>query len=92
MQQSTSKTNNDQPMRLMDLLPEFGSAGFGSAMLRLAHMAAAQHRAEVSMQNVKPWTGLTVIELDSMDKAGHGSPAVSRSVCESGPVTREGDR
>ncbi len=92
MQRPQSQTNNDQPARLLDLLPQAGSAGFGAAMLRLAQMAAAQHRAEIAGQGVAPWTGLKVVELTLMDKAGQGSPVISRNarVCES--VTREGDR
>lgn len=76
----------------MDLIDDSGRDSLGSVMLRLAHMAAAQHRAQVAPRQVKPWTGLTEVQEDTKDKAGHGSPAVSRSTRESGAVTTEGDR
>lgn len=88
----TESTNADHAPRLLDLLPDLGSGGLGAAMLRLAHAAAAQHRATFAAQGVAPWTDLQVLDYTSMDKAGHGCPAVSRSAHASGPVTREGDR
>ncbi len=92
MQRPNDSSNDDQPARLLDLLPEPGSQAFGSAMIRLAYMAAAQHRAQVAPQSVKPWAELSVVNTFSKDKAEHGSPAVSRSVRAAGPVTTEGDR
>ena len=95
MQPQTRHPNADQGTRLLDLLPELGAEGFGSALLSLAHAAAAQHRAELATQGVEPWEGMTRFEIDSdstKDKAGHGSPTDSRSVRLGGPVTTEGDR
>ena len=92
MQRPTDSSNDDQPYRLLGLLPEPGSRDFGSAMIRLAHMAAAQHRAQVAPKSVKPWAELSVIQTLPKDKAEHGSPAVSRSARAAGPVTTEGDR
>ena len=92
MPQPTPNANADRPRRLLDVLASTGPEDLGSTMLRLAHMAAAQHRAQVAPQQVRPWTGLTEVDHDSKDKAGHGSPSVSRSARDSGPVTTEGDR
>ena len=66
--------------------------GFGNAMLRLAHMAAAQHRAQVAESSGLSWSGLTRIDESIQDKAGHGSPVVTRSTRAGGAVTTEGDR
>jgi len=92
MQQPGNMSNTDRGPRLMDLLPEAGSAGFGAALLRMAHTAAALHRAQLATQGAQPWQGLTALDLTNMDKAGHGSPADSRSSRTRGAVTTEGDR
>ena len=84
--------NTDQPQRLLDLLPDAGDAGFGSAMLRLAEMAAALHRADPAMSEVKAWEGLTHIDVSTLDKAEHGRAAMTRSTRECGAVTTEGHR
>lgn len=100
MQRPNDSTNRDHAAecaaqrapRLLDLLPDSGSAGFGSAVLRLAQLAAAQHRAALATQNAQPWSGLTTIGFSTKDAAGHGSPADTRSAHLHGPVTTEGDR
>ncbi|MFN3168665.1 MAG: hypothetical protein ACE37H_16520 [Phycisphaeraceae bacterium] len=96
MQRPSDKTNTDQAPastpRLLELLSGPGDAGLGSAMLRLAQMAAAQHRAAVATQSARSWTGLTTIALSTKDKAEHGCPADTRSARLHGPVTTEGDR
>ena len=92
MPTANPNTNNDQATRLLDLLPDAGEASFGSAMLRMAHAAAALHRGEQAGRGPEPWHGLSVIELTTQDKAGHGSPSESRSARATGPATTEGDR
>jgi len=84
--------NTDHNTRLLDLLPDPSESGFGAAMLRLAHMAAAQHRAQVAVGDVQPWSGLTRIDDSTQDKAEHGSSVVTRSTRICGAVTTEGDR
>lgn len=84
--------NTDQPKRLLDLLPDTQSDGFGSAMIRLAQMAAAQHRAQVDPKSVKPWSDLTRFNDSDQDTTGHGRPIAARSTRDSGSVTTEGDR
>ena len=92
MQRITDQTNPAQATRLLDLLPDPGSEGFGSAMLRLAHAAAALHRADATLADVEPWQGLTTQQHDFKDNASHGRPADSRSARIDGPDTTEGDR
>lgn len=86
--------NNDQTKRLMDLMPGPGMEGMGSVMLRLAEMAAAQHRAQLAPREVEPWRGLTEsdhLDQDStQDKAGQGSPVSARIARLGGPATTEG--
>lgn len=90
--------NNDHNTRLTDLLPDAGDAGFGNALLRLAHMAAALHRADPSLAGggAGAWEGLTTLEIGTLDKAEQGCQAQTRSARDftqqSGPVTREGNR
>ena len=83
--------------RLLDLVDQDGAEGMGSVMLRLAHMAAAQHRANARPKRVKPWSELESVELSLVkDAPGNGFPAMTRSAHDlprmSGPVTTEGDR
>ncbi|MEM6504521.1 MAG: hypothetical protein AAF711_03550 [Planctomycetota bacterium] len=97
MQPPTDKPNADQGPSLLDLVRADGSDGLGTVMLRLAHMAAAQHRANARPKRVKPWSDLQTMDLSLVkDAPGHGSPAMTRSAQESqrdtGPVTTEGDR
>lgn len=98
MQPPQDKTNADQHTRLLDLVRAEGGDGLGAVMLRLAYMAAAQHRANHRPKRVKPWTdGLETIELSLVkDTPGHGCPALTRSAQDlprkTGPVTTEGDR
>lgn len=92
MQRPTESTTASQGTRLLDLLPDPGSADFGSALLRLAHAAAAQHRAELADGDNEPWQGLTQIELAQQDESRHGSLAISRSAPFAGSATKEGDR
>jgi hypothetical protein len=100
MQHPSDRTNTDHATadastrdgRLLDLLPDPGDAGFGSAMLRLAQLAAAQHRATLASQSAQPWSGLQTIAYSTEDAAGHGRPADTRSARLHGPVTTEGDR
>lgn len=92
MQQETHNSNSDRAARLIDLLPDPGASGFGSAVLRLAHLAAAAHRAEAASQGGSFGEGLTVLDLFQKDTAGHGSPSDARSAGDSRPVTREGNR
>jgi|GEM_PF-2212640 len=92
MQRPTDNTNADQMPKFLDLLDQDGAEGMGSVMLRLAHMAAAQHRANAQPQRVKPWSELESIELSLQDKPGQGRPAQARSARDLGPVTTEGDR
>jgi len=86
--------NTDQPQRLLDLLPDPSDPGFGAAMLRLAQMAAAQHRADAAT-DAQPWTGLTTINVSTdstQDTAEHGRAALTRSPRACGAGTTEGDR
>jgi len=92
MQRFDDNLNADQDTRMLDLLPELGDASFGSAMLRLAHAAAALHRAEGVAQGAEPWRGLSVIQVSTKDKAEHGSSPKTRSARDRGPVTTEGNR
>jgi len=97
MQPPTDKTNADQEQTLLDLVRAEGDDGLGAVMLRLAHMAAAQHRANARPKRVKPWSDdLQSIELNLIkDTPGHGRPALTRSAQPPGnaePVTTEGDR
>ncbi|MEM9345162.1 MAG: hypothetical protein AAGB26_00965 [Planctomycetota bacterium] len=97
MQPPTDNPSADQAPRLLDIVRSDGSEGLGTAMLRLAHMAAAQHRANARPKRVKPWSDLQKMDLFLVkDAPGHGSPAMTRSAQESqrdaGPVTTEGDR
>ncbi|MBX2850937.1 MAG: hypothetical protein KTR15_04230 [Phycisphaeraceae bacterium] len=94
MQPPTDKTNNDQTPGLLDLVRADGDDGLGAAMLRLAYMAAAQHRANARPKRVKAWSDdLQAIELSLVkDTPGHGRPALTRSAQDSEPVTTEGDR
>lgn len=92
MQQHNDTTNADHDQRLIDRLPELGAEGLGSVMLRLAHMAAAQHRAQTSARSVEPWQGLSDLCFESMDNPEQGCSAQTRSAREHGPVTTEGDR
>ena len=80
------------PSSLLKLVREAGGS-LGAVMLRLAHMAAAQHRANARPKRVKPWTDLHAIQLSIVkDTPGHGSPALTRSARELGPAATEGDR
>lgn len=93
MQPPIDKTNNAQAQRLLDLVRAEGEDGLGNVMLRLAHMAAAQHRANARPKRIKPWSDLETIELVLVkDTPGHGRPALTRSAQTIGPVTTEGDR
>lgn len=94
MQPPIDKTNADQAKTLLDLVRAEGEDGLGAVMLRLAQMAAAQHRANARPKRVKPWDeDLERIELALVkDTPRHGGPALTRSARESGPVTTEGDR
>lgn len=92
MQRPSTTTNADHPQRLLDLLPDLGSAGFGAAMLRLAHAAAAQHRVVSASRGAEPWTGLKVLNVSTKDEVVQGSTADTRSARNRGPVTTEGDR
>jgi hypothetical protein len=98
MQPPIDKTNNDQGQRLLDLARAEGGDGLGAVMLRLAHMAAAQHRANARPKRVKAWSDdLQAIELSLVkDTPGHGRPALTRSAQDiprnPEPVTTEGDR
>ena len=94
MQKPTNQSNADQMPRLLDLVDQDGAEGMGSVMLRLAHMAAAQHRANKRPKRVKPWSDdLESIELSLVkDTPGQGRPALTRSAQDSEPVTTEGDR
>jgi len=94
MQPPIDPTNTDQDKTLMDLVRAEGGDGLGAVMLRLAQMAAAQHRANVRPKRVKPWPDeLESIELALVkDTPGHGRPALTRSAQDTGPVTTEGDR
>lgn len=86
--------NTDQPQRLLDLLPDPSDPGFGAAMLRLAQMAAAQHRADAAAE-AQPWAGLTTINVSTdstPDTAEHGGAALTRSPRFCGADTTEGDR
>lgn len=85
--------NADQPKKLTDLLPDGDAPGFGSAMLRLAEMAAALHRGDAAAAlDSQPWTGLTQIDFVTQDKVEHGSLAVTRSARDRGTATTEGSR
>ncbi|MFK7790301.1 MAG: hypothetical protein AB8C95_12515 [Phycisphaeraceae bacterium] len=94
MQPPIDKTNADQDKTLLDLVRAEGSDGLGAVMLRLAQMAAAQHRANARPKRVKPWSDeLESIELSLVkDTPGHGRPALTRSAQDTEPVTTEGDR
>ena len=94
MQPPIDKTNMDQSQTLLDLVRAEGEDGLGAVMLRLAHMAAAQHRANKRPKRVKPWSDdLEAIELTLVkDTPGQGRPALTRSARDNGPVTTEGDR
>ena len=94
MQPPIDKTNNDQGPSLLDLVRAEGEDGLGAVMLRLAHMAAAQHRANKRPKRVKAWSDdLQSIELALVkDTPGHGRPALTRSAQATEPVTTEGDR
>lgn len=94
MQPPTNSTNADQNKTLLDLVRSEGEDGLGAVMLRLAHMAAAQHRANKRPKRVMPWSDeLQSIELSLVkDMPWNGFPALTRSARESGPVTTEGDR
>jgi len=94
MQPPTDKTNADQKQTLLDLVRSEGEDGLGAVMLRLAQMAAAQHRANARPKRVKPWSDeLQSIELTLVkDTPGHGRPALTRSAQDPEPVTTEGDR
>jgi hypothetical protein len=93
MQPPIDKTNTDQAKTLLDLVRAEGEDGLGAMMLRLAHMAAAQHRANARPKRVKAWSDLESIELSLVkDTPGHGRPALTRSAQDSEPVTTEGDR
>ena len=94
MQPPIDKTNADQAKTLLDLVrADGGEDGLGAAMLRLAQMAAAQHRANKRPKQVKPWSDVESIELSFVqDLPGNGFPAMARSARDSGPVTTEGDR
>ena len=93
MQPPIDKTNADQAKTLLDLVRAEGEDGLGIAMLRLAHMAAAQHRANKRPKRVKPWSDLESVELSLVkDAPGNGFPAMTRSARDLGPVTTEGDR
>lgn len=86
--------NDDQKKTLLDLVHTEGEGGLGAVMLRLAHMAAAQHRANAKPKRVKPWSDdLESVELSlTKDVPRNGFPALTRSAHDSGPVTTEGDR
>ena len=94
MQPPTDKTNNDQAKTVLDLVRAEGEDGLGAVMLRLAQMAAAQHRANKRPKRVKPWSDdLETIELSLVkDAPRNGFPAMTRSAQNTGPVTTEGDR
>lgn len=94
MQPPIDKKNTDQEQSLLDLVRADGEGGLGAVMLRLAHMAAAQHRANARPKRVKAWAdGLESIELSLVkDTPGHGRPALTRSAQATEPVTTEGDR
>lgn len=94
MQPPIDKTNADQDKTLLDLVDADGSGGLGAVMLRLAHMAAAQHRANARPKRVKPFDAqLESIEIALVkDTPWHGRPALTRSAQETEPVTTEGDR
>lgn len=103
MQPPTDNTNADQNQTLLDLVRAEGEDGLGAVMLRLAHMAAAQYRANKRPKRVKPWSDdLESIELSLVkDAPRNGFPAMTRSAPRnnsgkdlqgSGPVTTEGDR
>ena len=92
MQQPTDIKNADQTFKLMDFVQTDGSQSLGSVMLRLAEMAAAQHRANAQPNRVKPWADLESIELSLQDTPGHASPAKTRIARDLGTVATEGDR
>ena len=94
MQPPTDKTNTDQGQTLLDLVRAEGEDGLGAVMLRLAQMAAAQHRANARPKRVKAWSDdLESIELSLVkDAPRNGFPALARSAQETEPVTTEGDR
>jgi hypothetical protein len=94
MQPPIDSTNVDQTQSLLDLVRADGEDGLGAAMLRLAQMAAAQHRANARPKRVKPFgDGADTIELSLVkDTPGHGRPALTRSAQATEPVTTEGDR
>lgn len=94
MQPTDDSANAAQNKPLLDLVRAEGEDGLGAVMLRLAHMAAAQHRANKRPKRVKAWSDeLQSIELSlTKDTPGHGRPALTRSAQDHGPVTTEGDR
>lgn len=101
MQPTDDNANAAQNKPLLDLVRVEGEDGLGAVMLRLAHMAAAQHRANKRPKRVKAWSdGLQSMELSlTKDTPGHGRPALTRSAQDprkdprmTGPVTTEGDR
>lgn len=94
MQPPIDKPNDDQKQTMLDLVRAEGEDGLGAVMLRLAQMAAAQHRANKRPKRVKPWSAeLESIELSLVkDTPGQGRPALTRSAQDSEPVTTEGDR
>ena len=94
MQPTDNNTNAAQSKPLLDLVRAEGEDGLGAVMLRLAHMAAAQHRANARPKRVQAWGDeLQSVELSLVkDTPGNGFPALTRSAQDTGPVTTEGDR
>ncbi|MGB0767140.1 MAG: hypothetical protein ACPGYV_05475 [Phycisphaeraceae bacterium] len=92
MPNDTHNTNADRSPSLLSLVERDGSEGIGSVMLRLAQMAAAQHRANAEPRRVEPWRDQQQIQLTKMDTPGQGRPALTRSARNGEPVTTEGDR
>ena len=92
MPTASNNPNHAQPARLLDLLSQAGDDALGSAMLALAHAAAAQHRCEEAHEASHAWKGLTTLTVSHKDKAEHGCSADARRPRVSGPVTTEGDR
>lgn len=85
-------TPNDQPL-LKLIRSDEDPASLGRSILRLAHLAAAQHRFEavLSAQTggavAQEWRGLRLT-----DSADHGRPATSPLARLGGSEATEGDR